>query len=364
MSEQPMQQRYVEDDAISLKYLILKFKEFWNELWRYWWIILLFVIPIALFMVYSAISTPKTYPAKLTFMVNDDEGGGGLGGAASVLSSFGIGGSGGGDYNLEKMLELVRSRKLMQTFLFKKQKIEGKEDYYSNHLIDLYDYHEVWLEDTTGLRDFKFTHDSIGGFTRTENSVLKQLHGKMIGNVANGIKGLLGSSISENTSIMTLTLNTESEALSILMLEDVFEELSDYYVEKSIEKQKFTYDAMKFKTDSIYKELRSAEYGLANYKDTNRGLYTAKKQLKTGQLTAKIQMLYTMYGEAIKNLEMAEFGLRDKTPVVQVIDLPIPPIRPVGDSLIKNLIIACLLGGLLGAGFIIVRKIIRDAMET
>ncbi len=364
MSEQPIQQRYVEDDEMSLKNLILKFKEFWRELWRYWWIILLFVIPIALLMVYKTLTTPRTYPANLTFMVNEEEGAGGLGAAASVLGSIGLGGVGGGEYNLEKMLELVRSRKLMQTILLKKQKIDGKEDFYANHLINLYDYHEEWLEDTTGLRDFTFMHDSIAGFVRVENNALKQLHGRMIGDADTGIKALLNSSISENTSIMTLSLKTENETLSIKMLEDIFEELSDYYVEKSIEKQKYTYDAMKFKTDSIYKELRSAEYDLANYKDTNRGLYTAKKQLKSGQLMAKIEILYKMYGEAVKNLEMAEFGLRDKTPVVQVIDYPIPPIKPEESSLIKNIIIACLLGGFLGAGFIVIRKIIRDAMAT
>ena len=348
------------DDEISLKELVLKLGEFWQELWRGKWLIAAVIIPFLAFMLYRAINEPVTYSTKLTFMV-DNESASGMGAMSGILGSFGLGGA-GGDYNIDKMLALVRSRKIIQTVLFQKEKIDGKEDYYANHLINIYDLHENWKEDTTGLKNFLFTHDSIPTFTLPENNALKILHGFVVGDPDKGLTALLETSSSETTGIMSLDMKTENEALSIYMVEDIFQTLSTYYIEKAIEKQQHTYDAIKFKTDSTLTELRAAEYALANFKDSNFGLRTKKDQLTPIRLEAKVRMLYTMYGEALKNLELTEFALRDQTPVVQVIDLPIPPIEPKDGSLFKAIIIACLLGGFLGGGYIIGRKIIRDAM--
>ena len=123
-----------------------------------------------------------------------------------------------------------------------------------------------------------------------------------------------------------------------------------------------TYDIIKAKSDSIFTEIRSTEYALANFKDSSFGLRTRKDQLKALQLEAQVKILYQMFEEVKKNQEMTEFALRDQTPVVQVIDSPIPPIEPEDGSKAKAIIIACLLGGFLGGGYVVGRKIIRDAM--
>lgn len=350
-----------QDDEISLKELLLSLQSFWYELWRNWWLIILFCIPFIAFMVYKNLNTPVTYPTVLTFMLNDDEGGS-LGNVAGILGSFGLGGSGGGEYNLEKMMELLRSRKIVQSILLKKAKIAGKQDYYANHLIAIYKYHDLWAEDTTGLKDFYFTHDSIPAFSLAENRALKTLHTHVIGHANSDRPALLSYNISELTSIVTLALNTENEMLSIAMLEDLFDALSTYYIEKSTEKQQQTYDAVLFKTDSIYNELRSVEYALANFKDSNYGLLSKKDRLKELQLEGQVKILYTIYGESLKNKEVAEFSLYDRTPVIQAIDRPLSPIEASKDSLLKALIMACLIGGFLGSGFVIARKILRDAM--
>lgn len=349
------------DDEISLKELILKLQEFWNELWRGKWLIIGITIPFLIYFIYDAINTSNTYTAKLTFML-DNESSSSIGALSGVLGSFGLGGAGGGEYSTDKMLALVRSRKIMQEVLFIKAKIDNKTDFYANHLIDIYNYHEEWAEDTIGLQNFYFKHDSIPIFSLAENTALKTMHGLLVGDPDKGVEPLFSSSSAELTSIMTLDLETENEMLSIQMLEDIFSTLSTYYIEKSTEKQQHTYDAIKFKVDSTLTELRAAEYALANFKDTNYGLRTKKDQLKAIQLEARVKILYTMYGEGLKNLEVTEFALRDQTPVIQPIDLPIPPIEPVDGSLAKALILSCLLGGFLGGGYIIARKIIRDVM--
>jgi uncharacterized protein involved in exopolysaccharide biosynthesis len=352
-----------QDDEISLKELILKLQEFWYELWRNWWLILIVCIPFLSIYLYQHFTFEKDYTANLTFMVNEDEGGS-AGGVAGVLGSFGLGG-GRGDYNLEKMLSLLKSRKIIQNVLFEKLTLNNKSDYFANHFIEIEDLHTTWSKSnsTIDLSNFMYSNGNISEFNLEEKYALKTIHNSFIGNSDRGISPLLGSSIVEETGIMSLNFKSKSEAFSIQVLKKLFDHLSEYYVEKTIEKQQNTYNIVAVKADSLQAELRSAEYSLANFMDKNRGLYNRKDQLEQLRFEAKVKMLSTAYGKVIEQKEIAEFSLNDQTPVVQVIDYPISPIEPSKSSLIKSTLLALFLGGFIASIFIIGRKIIRDALE-
>lgn len=357
-----MQENY--EDEISLKILILKLREFWRELLRNWWMVIIFCVPFLAIFLYKHFTHIKKYQATLTFMVNDTEGGASLGGVSGVLGSFGLGGGSGGDYNLEKMLSLLKSRKIVQEVLLDTLIVDGKEDFFANHLIHIQGLNEMWseLESTKKLDNFLFTHPNIPLFNLDENTALKFIHNFLIGNAKNGIDGLLSSNISTETGIMEIGLASRNEQLSIGLTQALYHRLSKFYIDKSIEKQLNSYNVVTAKADSLERELRNAEYSLANFQDSNRGLYNRKDQVEELRLQAKVRMLGTAFVKVVEQKEIAEFSLNDKTPVVQIIDLPISPLEPSKSSLIKNLLIACLVGGFLSALFIISRKIIRDAL--
>ena len=70
-----------------------------------------------------------------------------------------------------------------------------------------------------------------------------------------------------------------------------------------------------------------------------------------------------MYGEIIKNLEISDFTLRNKTPFVQPIDRPILPLDAEKTSLFKSMFIGGFLGLFLSILFITIRKILREVMS-
>ncbi|MFK8102531.1 MAG: hypothetical protein AB8G15_08400 [Saprospiraceae bacterium] len=350
-----------EIKEFSLKELIILVKGAIAEVLRRWkWFIGIVAI-IAAISLYRAITTPVTFPAKLSFMLNDDDSSA-LSGVGSILGSFGIGG-GGSEYNLEKLMELSKTLKIIRRSLFEKVKIKNKETYMINHLIDLYDYHEVWEDDTTGLKDFYFVKDNFDQYQRYENKALKSIYGKIIGNPKKGIEPILKSKISEETGIMSLTVNSTSEDLSIQFVKIIFEHLSDFYVNKSVEKQKSTYTIVKTKVDSIKGALQSTEYALADFKDSSLGLISAKAKLKELQLQAKVNILYTMLGEATKNLEISDFTLKSKTPFVQLIDAPFPPIEPAGESKLKALLLGLIIGTIVAVGLILGFQLYQEAVK-
>jgi uncharacterized protein involved in exopolysaccharide biosynthesis len=61
-------------------------------------------------------------------------------------------------------------------------------------------------------------------------------------------------------------------------------------------------------------------------------------------------MLATIFGEVVKNLELAKFTLSQETPVIQIVDKSYLPLKKEQESKLKGL----LLGGFLGAFITIV----------
>jgi len=113
--EKQKEEQIINDEEITLRELILKVKEFIYELWRYKFIIALFCLPFLVYMLFKAIKTPVTYPASLTFMV-DDQDQGGISPISSILGQFGLPARRGA-YNLDRILDipLVLSAQLGNT---------------------------------------------------------------------------------------------------------------------------------------------------------------------------------------------------------------------------------------------------------
>lgn len=372
--------QYIEEKELSLKDIVFLVKDYFREVIRYKYIPLLVMIPFAIYFIWDAKTTPLMFSGNLTFMINEDEAED-IGGLSGLLGTLGIKapGTGGSEHNLEKVLQLFRSRRIVENTLFQKVKIEGKLDYIGNHILDIYgginelteDYESFnglikkrgWVDFVRENDNFRLKSDSIQGFGKLENIVLNDLlYDRVTGNPELGISPMIGSAIDENSGIMNLSASTLSEELTIIFLEKLYDQLSDYYINKTVEKQLKVYGILQAKNDSILQVLALADYALADFEDSNRNLTTIKGEIKRTRLRRDAKIMEIMYGESIKQLEMAEFSLKRKTPYVQLIDWPKRPINPKGKSLLMGLIYSIILGMILGITYIIVRKIFRDAL--
>lgn len=349
-----------QDDEITLKELIEKLLEFWRELWaKKWWIIAL-TIPVMAYFGYKAKKAEVTYTAQLTYLLNDGSGGGGaLGG---ILGSFGLGK--GGKVNLDRIVELSRSRNIIQKVLFTEVPLDtfqGKKDLIANHLITLYHLDKEWTNKKKDWTGFKFKSSDISTFKGDDLAALKMLYGKVVGgkNVKNPI---FSNGFNEDTGILTITSTTVDEELSIIFANLVYTELKQYYTESSTKGNQNTFEFVEAKTDSIFALLRSKEFQLSRFNDSYRNLTDPNLLTQKRLLETEILKLKTMYAEATKNRELADFSLASGTPDISIIDEPLPPLEPNAMSLLIELIKGGLLGCLLAAGFFIARKIVVDAM--
>ena len=351
-----------EEDSVSLRDIIDRLKEYAAELRRSWKTLLVFCLPFMVWQGYLALTTPVTYLSKLTFMVDDDSGSrGGL--INNLLGGIGLSTE---NNNNDKILELARSLRIIRQALFRQVTIDGKTDFLANHFIRIQHLHEeVWNKKPKnpgqpGLKGFLFTRDSVEQFTRIENAALKSLYGMLTG--SEDFRPLFGARNNADSGIMTLSIETRSEALTIAMLRAIFDELSAFYINASTEKQLETYEIVRDKADSLRRLLSGTEFRAAQFREQNNLLLRPTDQVPSERLERNKNIYALMYGESIKNLELADFALRNRIPYVQPIDLPIPPLvgTPYGKK--KALVLGLGLGLLLGGLFVTGRKAIRDQL--
>jgi hypothetical protein len=348
-----------EEDELTLRDLILKIREYWAEIRRNWPLVLLFVVPFTGWFAYQAFQKPVTYTARLTFMMSEDNGGGGI---SSILGQFGgLLGGGTGEYQLEKILEIARSRRIISEALFERYRLGDREDFFANHVIRTQQLHKKWAKDSL-LRGFLFDKGDPTAFGRKENKALLALYGEMIG--GEGVsRPMFGSSLNEDTGIMTFLINSRDEMLAIDLLSILYEKLSIFYIAKSIQREQATLDILAHKRDSIARVLRRNDYSAATFDDRNNSLLLQSDKVPGKRLQRDNQLLTLMYGEAIKNAEVAEFALKSSTPFLTLLDVPIAPIKADARGRVKAVITGLLLGFIFGGLFVVIRKVINTAMQ-
>jgi len=267
-------------------------------------------------------------------MLNDSEGSS-LSGIAGVLGQFGLGG-GSGESNLDKIIELSRSRSIMEKTIFSEGQVDGSTGLMANHLIATMEAEKQWKgkgllpfgkDDGLNLEGFRFKHTKSDSFSLLEKKALKRVHRYLMG------KELLGAAFqsyySELSGIMNFDLYTSNPELSVKLVKSHFQNLSDFYLEKNSEKQAKDFKIIKTKYDSI-------------------------EQLKLG----------TMLGEAEKQYQLAQFALENKSAFIQVIDEPMLPLRPVNKGKLYYFLLGGLLGGIFSVAYTILKKAYQDLMSA
>jgi hypothetical protein len=322
-----------------------------------WYVVVLSCLIFGGYFLYNAFNAQWKYQANLTFMLNDAEKGG-IGGIGSLLGQFGIGGS-GGEGNLDKIVELSRTSRILKSALFSKATIDGRNDFFANHVIRVAGLHDEWKKDTTGLTNFLFTRGDFEEFNRVENHATNDIIGLM-----NAKKDpLFTCGYAKLSTIFSMSFNSSNEELSIQLVRKIFENLSEFYVMKTTERERQTHDVLRAQKDSVYAVMRGKEVSAARFQDFNRGLVLQSEKVKGDQMQKDAQIATLAYGEMLKQYAIADFALKNNTPFIQPIDMPTAPLDRKKDSKRKAAMLGLGLGLFLSIGGIIVAHIVSVAVK-
>jgi len=342
-------EQQIDNDEISLKELIQKLQE-WIAYLKTQWKLIIGIAALGGIIGFAYASFQKlTYLATTTFVLEEDKGSGG--GALGLASSFGfdLGGGGGGLFTSSNIIELMKSRLVVEKTLLNPVQIAGKEISLANYYIQINELKEGWAK-KPALANINFPINADRTkFSLVQDSILQVISAGLTKT------NLVIAQKDKKVSIISLTVKTESELFSKLFCEQLLKETSDFYIETKSKKSRLNVDILQHQADSIRGELNSAITGVATASDNVYNLNPALnvKRTPSTRRQVDVQANTAILTQLVAQLEMSKVSLRKETPLVQLIDRPILPLEKDKIGRLKSLV----LGGFL-AGFLTVLSLV------
>lgn len=320
---------HIKDDEISLKELILKIREWWQYLWSKKWIIIAAgLVGGLLGLGYSFIKKP-VYTATTTFVLESGEKGGGLAAYAGVASMMGIdlGGGGGGIFQGDNILELYKSRSMLEKTLLSPD--SNLDQPLVERYIEVNKLRKGW-EEKSELKSLTF---KIGEASKDIKDVkVRRIRDSVLNKI---IEDVAKNSLSvvkpdKKLSIIKVNVKSSDEVFAKLFNEKLVQNVNDFYIQTKTKKSLDNVTILQHKTDSVRKVMNGAIYEAVAVADATPNANPTRQiqrvaPMQRSQFSAETNK--AVLGEMVKNLEMSKLSLLKETPLVQVVDEPVYPLK-------------------------------------
>lgn len=362
---QPSTINQQSSDEISLKELIQKLGDWYGYLKTQWWKISIAAIIGGIIGFVYAWMQPITYTAKTTFVVEDAKSAGGLSGLASLAGQFGVEVGGGGNGGLiagDNILLYFKSESLAREVLLNPW-VSTAGQSLADRYIQTHGLQKRWAKnEQIGNIGFPINMPSKP-YSRLQDSLLQIIINENILKKQFSI-----NKIDKKAGFIQLNVTMQDEALAKIYCDKLVDIAVKRYVVLKTERQQKTVDKLQARVDSISNLLNrktSASAALqtaAATMDVNP-LYRTNTAIATELTIRDKTMLATVYGEVVKNLELAKFTLSQETPVIQIVDQSGFPLKQNKFSKLYCLLVGSVVLTFIFIVFILIRRILKSSLS-
>ena len=361
MTKMTDEQPQIDNDEISLKELIQKIQE-WIAYLKTQWKLIIGIAALGGIIGFAYASFQKpTYLATTTFVLEEDNGSG-LGGAMGLASSFGFdigGGGGGGLFTSNNIIELMKSRLVVEKTLLNPVRVNGKEISIADYYIQINELKEGWAKKPS-LANINFpVNADRTKFSLDQDAILQTISASLTN------KNILTiTQKDKKVSIISLTVKTQNELFSKFFCEELLKETSAFYIETKSKKSRLNFEILQHQADSIRAELNSAITGVATASDNVYNLNPAfnVKRTPSTRRQVDVQANTAILTQLIAQLELSKVSLRKETPLIQLIDSPILPLPKEQVGKIKSFVLAGFLAGSLMILFLVFGRFYKNLL--
>ena len=348
-----------EPTEVSLKEIVFKIKKAFQYIMLKWIFIIAFgIIGGALGLTYAIIKKP-TYKAICTFVLEDGSKSGGLGQYAGLASLAGIdlGGGSGGIFQGDNIIELYKSRLMVEKTLLSEVNIAGKKQLLIDRYIEFNKLRKVWKQkDHIDTVSFRGSSDK---FTRSQDSIITT-----IVDVFNK-KLLAVNKLDKKLNIIIVQVESEDELFAKAFNLKLVETVNSFYSVTKTKKSNQNVTVLQRQADSVKAVLNSSINGVASAIDENPNANPQLLILKvpSQRKQVDVQANTAIYTEIVKNLELSKISLRQDIPLIQIIDEPVLPLVKTKVGKFKGIILGGLLGVFFSATFFLTGKIFNKILS-
>ena len=343
-----------DNQEIQLKDILLKIKELKNEMLSNSIKIIFFIFLFVFVSLLLVSFQDSKYKAELSFVVEDKQQSAPLSSMSGLASQFGFDlfSASNSTFSQKNIMELLKSRGVVSKALMQKVLISSKSDFFISHYLSIYNLDKDWgshedLKELSFNNKLSLKHDSV--ITLIWEDIIENYLTVEIKN--------------DETDIICLSFICQNAHFAKLFSESLISEMSRMYISYQTKQSSNTIEFLQNRSDSVFYELEKAEEDFARVKDINQRIIKASGRLKELQLMRNVEVLNTMYLELVKNLEVSKLTLLKQTPIIQVIDKPILPLKDTKISMSFTAIVSFLLALFISVFYVFLRKLVRDSLD-
>jgi uncharacterized protein involved in exopolysaccharide biosynthesis len=272
---------------------------------------------------YSLLSKPK-YTASLTFALENDKSGS-SGGVLSLASQFGLslGGNGGGIFEGSNLIELFKSRTMVEQTLLKPFVYKGDTISFAEGYIQNKKWRAKW-DKSAKFSKIQFRPNAKRKyFTRIHDSILGVIYSDLSKNC------LTVGQKDKKIDIITMEITYSDEQFAKGFCDSLARQVGQLYISTKSKKARMNMEILERQTDSIRAELNNAISGVASANDNTFNLNPALniRRVPSAKKQVDVQANTAILTELVKQTELAKVTVRRETPLIQVLDRPILPLK-------------------------------------
>lgn len=350
------------EEEMTIRDLFSKFSSSCQYILSKWPIVLLFcTLGGALGFTYAYFDKP-VYSATTTFVL---EGGEGTGGAmsqyAGIASMVGLdlGGSGGGIFQGDNIIELYKSRTMIEKALL--SHVNGS---FGERVIDRYirfkELNEK-LDKDLSKQNLTIKVDSLFVRDLKPDSKENRLRDSIINFVFTDINKNFLTIVKpdKKLSIIKVDVKAKDEGFAKILNEELVKNVNEFYIQTKTKKSLANIAILKEKVDSVRSVMNGAIYSAAAVNDATPNLNLTRQvqklaPIQRSQFTAETNK--AMLTELIKNLELSKLSLLKETPLIQVIDKPIFPLEMERLSKVFTAVKGAFIFGIFIIGYLLLKR--------
>ena len=262
------------------------------------------------------------FKAEATFIVEEKSGSkSGLGALASQVG-FDLGSLTGGSAGLfegDNILDIMQSRLIVEKVLLSHLDTNNVN---SQTLADIYSsaytLNKKWAKDPELAKFNFYTTPKSEVEKLKKDSILFEVYQKVVKN------NLEVKRQNKKGSIINIQVISRDQIFSKLFTERLLKETGDLYVDIKTSNMNNNIARLQIKADSLHDKLYNKSFQAVALVNANSGI---KSNVVNEDLTSKDKsVVFTLYGEVLKNLEGLKLSQINQTPVIQVLDMPKYPL--------------------------------------
>jgi hypothetical protein len=348
---------------LSASELAHKIKQIKYYLLSKWKTILVFTVIGGAAGYFYALTRKPMYTATTTFVLEAGDNSGGLGQYAGLASMVGIDvgtGAGGGIFQGDNILELYKSREIIQKTLMTTYTEKGEVKMLIDRYIDGKGLRNSWAKNPK-LRKLNFKESSAHeDDARLKDSVIKEI-----------VNDIRKNSLSVNKpdkklSIIKVDVKSGDEFFAKMFNDQIVKHVNDFYVQIKTKKSLENVTILQKKTDSVRHGMNSAIYYAAAVSDATPNLNPTRQiqrlaPMQRSQFNAETNK--AILSELMKNLELSKIALLKDAPLIQVVEHPIYPLDVMKLNKIQQMLMWAVIFAMCTVAYLLIAKLFNSIIN-